>query len=142
MHRPLTVRILGAGVSGLSSAIALATDGHEVELIDEHFAIPAVGTALGLFGPAQRVLERLGVLEEVRARSAAPRSGRLIGTDGSPLATIPAGAGSWWPARTWSRSSPRRFPRRCTAAFDASRTCARCVKVPTSWWGPTGFIRW
>lgn len=93
MHRPLTVRILGAGVSGLSSAIALAGDGHEVELIDEHFAIPTVGTALGLFGPAQRVLERLGVLEEVRARSTAPRSGRLIGADGRHLATIPAGGG-------------------------------------------------
>lgn len=91
MHRPLTVRILGAGVSGLSSAIALAADGHDVELIDEHFAIPTVGTALGLFTPAQRALERLGVIEEVRARSAAPRNGRLIGADGRTLATVPAG---------------------------------------------------
>lgn len=91
MQRPWRVRILGAGVAGLTTAIALAADGHEVELIDEHFAIPSVGTALGLFGPAQRVLERIGVLEAVRERSAAPRSGRLIGADGRPLATIPAG---------------------------------------------------
>lgn len=91
MQPPLTVRILGAGVSGLTAAIALAADGHRVELFDDYFAIPTVGTALGLFGPAQRVLERIGVLEEVRARSAAPRSGRLVGADGRTLATVPAG---------------------------------------------------
>ena len=56
----LTVRILGAGVSGLASAIRLAADGHRVELVDESFTIPAVGTALVLFSAARRALERLG----------------------------------------------------------------------------------
>lgn len=91
MQRALAIRILGAGVAGLTAAIALARDGHDIELIDEHFAIPSVGTALGLFPPAQRALASIGVLEQVRASSAAPRSGRLIAADGRTLATIPGG---------------------------------------------------
>lgn len=91
MHEQLLVRVLGAGVSGLSAAIALARDGHQVELIDERFDIPRIGTSLGLFGSAQTVLDRLGILDTVRAASTAPRSGRLVGTDNRTLATMPAG---------------------------------------------------
>lgn len=87
----LTVRILGAGVSGLASAIRLAADGHHVELFDESFAIPTVGTALVLFSSAQRALARLGVWEEVRAAAAAPESGTLRTADGRVLLTMPAG---------------------------------------------------
>lgn len=87
----LTVRILGAGVSGLASAIRLAADGHRVELVDESFTIPAVGTALVLFSAARRALERLGVWEEVSAVAAAPESGTLRAADGRILLTMPAG---------------------------------------------------
>lgn len=89
--RSLRVRVLGAGVAGLAAAGLLARRGHEIEIVDEAFAVPAVGTALGLFGPAQRVLAELGLLEDVRARAAAPRSGRLVGADGRTLAQLPAG---------------------------------------------------
>lgn len=91
MPTPLTIRILGAGVSGLASAILLAGDGHRVELIDERFAIPAVGTALALFPPAQSVLADLGILDDVRSVSAAPRAGTLRTADGRILAEVPAG---------------------------------------------------
>lgn len=91
MSTPLTVRVLGAGVSGLAAAHLLAADGHEVELVDERFTTPAVGTALGLFSPAQQVLSRLGVLEKVRSISAAPEVGTLRAADGRILATVPAG---------------------------------------------------
>ncbi|ASK66720.1 2-polyprenyl-6-methoxyphenol hydroxylase [Brachybacterium avium] len=88
---PLRIRILGAGVSGLTASILLAADGHRVELIDEYFAVPAVGTALALVPPAQSVLARLGVLERVRTISAAPEVGTLRAADGQVLATVPAG---------------------------------------------------
>src|SRR5690625_7766959 len=87
------IRILGAGVSGLTAALALARAGRPVELIDESFAIPPVGTALGLFPPAQRVLEQVGVLVPVRRRAATPREGHLLGAAGQVLATVPAGGG-------------------------------------------------
>lgn len=91
MPVPLTIRILGAGVSGLAASILFAADGHRVELIDERFATPAIGTALALFSPAQSVLARLGILEEVRTISAAPEVGTLRSADGRVLATVPAG---------------------------------------------------
>lgn len=87
----LTVRILGAGISGLASAIRLAADGHHVELLDENFEVPTVGTALVLFSSARRALDRLGVWEEVRAAAAAPESGTLRTADGRALLTVPAG---------------------------------------------------
>ncbi|MFC7465217.1 FAD-dependent monooxygenase [Brachybacterium sp. GCM10030252] len=91
MHSPLTVRILGAGVAGLAASIALAEDGHHVELIDERFDAPPIGTALGLFGSAQRVLARIGVLEAVQAGSTAPLAGTIRGVDGRAVASLPAG---------------------------------------------------
>lgn len=85
------IRVLGAGVAGLAASIALAHDGHDVELIDENFDVPAVETSLGMFGSAQRVLSRLGVLEAVQEVSASPRQGSLIGADSRVLLTVPAG---------------------------------------------------
>ena len=86
----LTVRVLGAGVSGLASAIRLAAGGHRVELNDESFAVPTVGTALILFSSAQRSLERLGIVEEVRAAAVAPEAGTLRTAEGRILLSMPA----------------------------------------------------
>lgn len=91
MSPPLRIQVLGAGVAGLSASIALAADGHHVELIDERFEVPSVGTALGIFGSAQRAMDRLGVLDAVQQVSASPRNGTIHGRDGRVLATLPAG---------------------------------------------------
>src|SRR5699024_9860832 len=69
----------------------LSADGHRVELIDERFAIPSVGTALVLFPPAQSVLARLGVREGARAVAAAPRAGTARSAAGRRPAGVPAG---------------------------------------------------
>ncbi|WP_227488195.1 FAD-dependent monooxygenase [Brachybacterium subflavum] len=90
-RRVLRVRILGAGVAGTAAAALITAAGHEVELIDEDFAQPALGTSLALFPPAQRVLARIGVLDAVTAGATAPREGRLVGRDGRMLATLPSG---------------------------------------------------
>jgi 2-polyprenyl-6-methoxyphenol hydroxylase-like FAD-dependent oxidoreductase len=90
MHRQFTICILGAGVAGLATSIALAHQGHRVELVDERFDVPAVGTSLGLFPSAHQALARLGVLEAVRDVAAAPRAGAIHGADGRIIAPIPA----------------------------------------------------
>lgn len=91
MPPSLSIRILGAGVAGLAASIALAEDGHHVELIDERFSIPTVGTSLGLFASAQRAMAGLGVLDDVRNASIAPLRGAVHGRDGRMIATVPAG---------------------------------------------------
>ncbi|MFC0674173.1 FAD-dependent monooxygenase [Brachybacterium hainanense] len=85
------IRILGAGVAGLAAAALLPRSGAEVTLVDQDFSPPALGTSLGIFPAAQRALAELGVLDEVRRRSAAPRTGVIRGTDGRVLAQVPAG---------------------------------------------------
>ena len=92
MSQPLSIRIRGAGVTGLAAATALAADGHHIELIDERFQIPTVGTSLGMFGSTQRAVARLGVLDEVRRISVTRRQGSIHGRDDRSLATLPAGA--------------------------------------------------
>ena len=108
--RPLRLTILGAGVAGLAAATLLSRDGHHVELLDERFSIPAVGTSLGLFGPAQQVLGRIGVLEAVRELSAAPERGTLRAADGRVLAEIPAGGALLLPRSTLVRLLQEALP--------------------------------
>ena len=88
---PLQITILGAGIAGLAAATLLARTGHRVELLDERFAIPTVGTVLGLFRPAQEVLRRLGVLEAAQELAAAPERGTLRAADDRVLADLPSG---------------------------------------------------
>lgn len=85
------ITVLGAGVAGLAAAHLLARDGHDVTLVDESFSAPGVGTTLGLFTPAQRVLERVGVLEVIRGQAAAPREGRLVSARGRTFLRVPSG---------------------------------------------------
>jgi 2-polyprenyl-6-methoxyphenol hydroxylase-like FAD-dependent oxidoreductase len=87
---PLRITILGAGIAGLAAATLLARTGHRVELLDERFAVPAVGTVLGLFRPAQEVLRELGVLEAAQQLAAAPERGTLRAADGRVLADLPS----------------------------------------------------
>lgn len=90
---PLRITILGAGVAGLSTAHLLARDGHRVELVERDMTVPRVGTALALFPHAQRALEACGVLEQIRARAAAPREGHVVDAGGRTLARLAAGGG-------------------------------------------------
>ncbi|GAA4922786.1 2-polyprenyl-6-methoxyphenol hydroxylase-like FAD-dependent oxidoreductase [Actinomycetospora succinea] len=55
--------IVGGGISGLATAIALAGRGVEVELVDRDSRIHALGSGIGLISPALRALDRLGLYE-------------------------------------------------------------------------------
>ena len=60
MERQLTVRILGAGVAGLTIAIALASDGHDVEIIGEGGAARSHGVTVLRGTPPEAPLEVSG----------------------------------------------------------------------------------
>ncbi|KAH8590928.1 hypothetical protein B0O99DRAFT_285698 [Bisporella sp. PMI_857] len=63
--RPLDVIIIGAGIGGLTSGLALAQTGHSVTILESVSRIAEVGAGIQLAPNASRILNRLGVLEEV-----------------------------------------------------------------------------
>jgi salicylate hydroxylase len=82
--------IAGAGIGGLTAALALARENIEVEIFERAPALEAFGAGLQLTPNATRVLGRLGVLETVRGLATAPRAIRILrGGDGVELARLP-----------------------------------------------------
>ncbi|KAJ6545018.1 FAD/NAD(P)-binding domain-containing protein [Mycena vulgaris] len=59
--QPLNVSIVGAGIAGLTAAIALRRNGHLVQIFETSEIKTEIGAALSVQSNAMRVLEHLGV---------------------------------------------------------------------------------
>jgi salicylate hydroxylase len=68
--RPLRVAVVGAGVGGLTAAIALRARGFEVEVYDQVRELSEIGAGVSLGGNGMRVLDALGLGAATRAMSA------------------------------------------------------------------------
>lgn len=68
------VVIVGAGIAGLASAIALAGRGHSVRVFEQADAIAEVGAGLQIGPNARRALEELGVWSRLAPRTVAPEA--------------------------------------------------------------------
>jgi salicylate hydroxylase len=62
-----SVIIVGAGVSGLATALALVGDGHDVTVLERHAGCQAEGGPLKIHPNASRVLEAYGIGEAMAA---------------------------------------------------------------------------
>ena len=74
----MRVGIVGAGTAGLAAAALVARAGHGVAVLERAPDPGPVGAGLLLQPTGAAVLERLGVLDEVRAGAA--RIERVVGT--------------------------------------------------------------
>jgi FAD-dependent urate hydroxylase len=63
----LKVIIIGAGIGGLTAAIALAQAGYEVEIYDRVSELRPVGAGISLWSNGVKILNRLGLGEEMAA---------------------------------------------------------------------------
>ncbi len=82
--------IAGAGIGGLTAALALARRDFAVDVFERAPALQEIGAGLQLSPNATRILARLGVLERVRALATEPGAVRLLrGADGAELARLP-----------------------------------------------------
>lgn len=84
----MKVLIVGAGIGGVTAAVALARAGHQVELHERAAALAEVGAGITLWSNALRALDALQLGESVRRRGQ-PLQGGLIGTrEGQVLSTF------------------------------------------------------
>ncbi|MBO0679664.1 FAD-dependent monooxygenase [Mycolicibacterium sp. S2-37] len=80
-----TVLVSGASVAGVSVAYWLARQGHSVTVVERHPQLRPGGQAIDVRGPALAVLDRMGLLEAVRARAIEFRGMSTVGADGAEI---------------------------------------------------------
>ena len=86
--------IIGAGVAGLATAIALRQVGWTVAVHDRAGEPDSGGTALGMWPEAMRALDDLGLGEQIRGQAAYSRGARILDSKGAVIARIPETQGA------------------------------------------------
>jgi salicylate hydroxylase len=82
--------IAGAGIGGLTAALALAQRGVDVVIFERSRVLEEFGAGLQLSPNATRVLRRLSALDAVAQHSLPPRAIHILrGRDGADLAKLP-----------------------------------------------------
>lgn len=87
------VLVVGAGVAGLSAAIACAACGQDVTLIERSPGWPLQGAGITITGPTLRAMDRLGILDGVRRWGHVADGISIFTQDGTPLSEISTGTG-------------------------------------------------
>jgi 2-polyprenyl-6-methoxyphenol hydroxylase-like FAD-dependent oxidoreductase len=86
----LRVIIVGAGIGGLSAAIALRRAGHEAVVLERSTQLEATGAGITLFGNAMDALNRLGVADAITTAGAVAASSAILTSNGDELTTLAA----------------------------------------------------
>jgi salicylate hydroxylase len=81
------VAVVGAGIGGLTTALALAAGGRDVTILERRVGFPEIGAGIQLSPNASRVLIELGLGAALRRAASEPkrvviravRSGRMVG---------------------------------------------------------------
>ncbi|MFD6161821.1 FAD-dependent monooxygenase [Nocardia sp. NPDC060256] len=86
----MNILISGAGVAGPALAYWLRRHGYTPTVIERAAAPRPGGYAVDFRGAAMTVLERMGILDEVRKCSTTIRDSEVVDTDGRHIVTMPA----------------------------------------------------
>ncbi|WP_281497917.1 FAD-dependent monooxygenase [Mycolicibacterium sp. F2034L] len=78
-----TVLVSGASVAGMATAYLLARQGNSVTVVERYPELRPGGQAVDVRGPALTVLDRMGLLETVRARAIVFRGMSTVDADGT-----------------------------------------------------------
>lgn len=87
-----TAAIIGGGIGGLATAVALGRDGWQAVVYEREAGLSGAGTALGIWPAALRALDALDLGDRVRALGQAQRSGAFQRPDGRRIATLDVAA--------------------------------------------------
>ncbi|MES1167260.1 MAG: FAD-dependent monooxygenase, partial [Pseudomonadota bacterium] len=83
------VIIAGGGIGGMTAALALQRSGLEVTIFERAPTFAEIGAGMSLWPNATRVLQTLGVMDEVLARGEPVTQFNLKRPDGRIISTIP-----------------------------------------------------
>ena len=84
----MKIAILGAGVAGVSSAIALKQKGFDVSVYERHEPASDIGAGIVVWPNAAYVLDQLGVLDEIKSVSGCPSRMRRMSSTGEDIGAI------------------------------------------------------
>ena len=87
--------VVGGGIGGLATAIAVRHAGHDVVVFERAQALAAVGAGIALSPNAMAALERLGIADELRRRGHAPARALGLNRRGQVLLEVPYAARGW-----------------------------------------------
>ncbi|WP_334184606.1 FAD-dependent monooxygenase [Novosphingobium sp.] len=79
------ILVVGGGIGGMASAVALTRAGHKVELIDIDPQWRVSGAGITITGPTLRAYKQLGLLEEIKSQGAVTTGERIYRYDGEFL---------------------------------------------------------
>ena len=86
----MRIIVVGAGIGGLTAAIALSRLGIDVQVYEQTGALREVGAGIGLMANALSALDVLGIGDDVRSQSVTGVQGGLRRANGDVLMAIPA----------------------------------------------------
>ena len=89
-----TIVISGAGIGGLTAALALAAKGFRVALLDKAAKLEETGAGIQLSPNATRVLDGLGLRERLMPSVVAPAAVVIRTARNKELARLPLGPGA------------------------------------------------
>ena len=89
----MTIGIIGGGIAGLATAIALAKTGSQVDVYEKSPEFSEVGAGLQIGPNAVSALKQLGAFDALEPLTVAPANIRILdGLTGALLTTMPLGA--------------------------------------------------
>src|SRR6266850_265495 len=92
MARSRSIVIAGAGIGGLTAALALTRTGFRAVVLEQATRLEAAGAGIQLSPNATRVLFDLGLADRLRPHVVAPEAIRIIqGATGRDIVRIPLG---------------------------------------------------
>ncbi|GIZ47666.1 hypothetical protein CKM354_001075100 [Cercospora kikuchii] len=88
---PINILIVGGGIAGPVAAFWLAKAGHNVTIIERAPGLLKAGQGIDIEGPARNIVEKMGLLEQMKARATNEGGFAFADDDGKPIAAIAGG---------------------------------------------------
>lgn len=97
----LRVAVVGAGIGGLTAALALRVNGIDATVYEQAHELKALGAGVSIATNGSRILTKLGVGDAVAAIAGPVRHYQFRTWQAEPIAGEPSTLGFGDPARTW-----------------------------------------